>query len=141
VKRIISISFIAVSTFILLILVIIPHHHHDGVACWVMERCEQDGNINDEHTKHNHSAEDATRNQSCFAENEYTIPRSSNEIKSKVSSCDTHSFPIFFLIADLFIFHEKDSVSKMGYGDYFSCYKSTEANQFNSLRAPPVILS
>jgi len=141
-KRRISISFIALSTLMLLVLSFVPHHHHEGIFCVIMERCEQDDAVNDEHTQHG----DATDNhrQSCIAEAEYLALQSGNETKCKVS-CDnpdhTHLYPILFLVAD-FVLHNADKLSvKAEYREYTSFNKSAETSRFLGLRAPPIFLS
>ena len=37
------------------------HHHHMGRICMIQEQCEQDGNINDEHTEHHDHENDRDR--------------------------------------------------------------------------------
>lgn len=37
------------------------HHHHMGRICMVVERCQQDGNLNDEHTEHHENENDSCR--------------------------------------------------------------------------------
>jgi len=145
VKRIISISFIALASFILLILAIVPHHHHEGLACIVMEMCEQDNQVNDEHTDHRELPDNSEHNQSCIGESQYIAPQTTNEIKCKVFSCQnhdfTHLFPILFLAADFLIYNAGISISDFKYGEYILFYKSAEANQFHGLRAPPFTIS
>ena len=145
VKRIISISFVALSSLVLLILAIVPHHHHEGLVCIVMEICEQDNQVNDEHTDHRELPNDSDHEQSCIAESKYTSPKTTNETKCKVSSCQnhdlTHLFPIFFLAADFLIYDSGESTSDFEYGEFISFYKSAVANQFQFLLAPPSIIS
>jgi hypothetical protein len=86
VKQKISISFIAVSVIFLLALIILPHHHHEGLACIVMEVCEQDNKVNDEHTHHSDTP-DEEHNETCIAETEYIAPLFKGESKCKISSC------------------------------------------------------
>jgi hypothetical protein len=142
-KKKFSISFIAIATLLIQVFAVLPHHHHAGVACVIMERCEQDGAINDEHTHHG----DATGNhgQSCIAGAEYTAVQSGNETKCKVS-CDnpghTHLYPILFPAAN-FLAYNLDSFNniKPEYGEYTLCYKPAETSRFHGLRAPPSFLS
>lgn len=37
---------------------IVLHHHHFGRICFVEERCQEDGRVNDEHTNHHEGEED-----------------------------------------------------------------------------------
>ena len=50
-KRAISISLVALSTFVLLIHAVVPHHHHGGYVCFIMEECEGDNHINCYHSE------------------------------------------------------------------------------------------
>lgn len=139
-KKFVSISFVALSSLILLLLAIVPHHHHEGLVCIVMEICEQDNQVNDEHTDHRELPNDNDHEQSCVAESEYTAPKT-DDTRCKVPSCQnhdfTHLFPIFFLAADVLTFDTGISLSDYKYGEYILFYKSAEANQFHGLRAPP----
>ena len=145
-KQKISISFIAVSVIFLLALIILPHHHHEGLACIVMEVCEQDNKVNDEHTHHSDTP-DEEHNETCIAETEYIVPLFKGESKCKISSCKNYNhnhiylFPVYFLVADLLNFDTGNFFFKTEYGEHISFYKSAEAVQFNGLRAPPFMLS
>jgi hypothetical protein len=145
VKRIISISLIAISTLVLLLFIILPHHHEGGV-CIIMEYCEQDNAINDEHTHHS-GATNGRHSESCIAESDFILPYFNDEIKCKVFSCKGYNhnhiylFSVYFLVADFFNFDIDDSFTGIGYGEYISFHKSAEANQFHGLRAPPITLS
>lgn len=145
-KRKISILSIAVSVLVLLVFAILPHHHHEEMACLIMEFCEQDDAVNDEHTHHNEAPEEG-HNGSCISESEYIVSNFNDETKCKVSSCKGYNhnhilfFPVYFLVADLLNFDIGKSCPKTEYGEYISFYKSAEATQFHGLRAPPAILS
>lgn len=41
-----------VATLSMLLSTMMMHHHHAGKVCLVMEKCVEDGNVNDEHTEH-----------------------------------------------------------------------------------------
>jgi hypothetical protein len=146
VKRKISILFIAASAIFLLLLMILPHHHHEGLACIVMEVCEQDNKVNDEHTYHNDMpGEEHT--ETCIAETEYIASSFKDEVIYRTSSCKDYNhnhiylLPVYFLVADLLNFDTGNSFFKAEYGKHISFYKSAEAIQFNGLRAPPLMLS
>ena len=40
------------ATFSMLLSTVMLHHHHFNKICFVEERCDIDGNLNDEHTEH-----------------------------------------------------------------------------------------
>ena len=146
-KRKISILFISVATFILLVLMTIPHHHHEnGVACIVIEVCEHDNEINDEHTHHN-DVPDKGNSSNCLIEAEFTIPHPNDDIKYKISyrKDNIHNnfqlFSAYFLVAGFINCDTEYLLPKNEYGEHFSFYKSAEANQYHGLRAPPSIFT
>lgn len=121
-----------------------PHHHHETSPCFVMEFCEEDNTVNDEHT-HHHIPDGNT--ESCTADFKYFVRPFNDIIKSHgsyLNDCGyihTFLFPVHFLIAG-FLDHEiENSIFKTEYGEYINFYKSAEANHFHGLRAPPYILS
>lgn len=50
-----------VATLSVLLSMVVMHHHHMGRICMVVERCQQDGNFNDEHTEHHEKEADGCR--------------------------------------------------------------------------------
>lgn len=50
-----------------LLVLAVPHHHHLSNVCFVEERCETDGQINDRHT-HHHSSEQESQADNCPVE-------------------------------------------------------------------------
>lgn len=50
-----------VATMSVLLSMVVMHHHHMGRICMVVERCQQDGNFNDEHTGHHEKEADGCR--------------------------------------------------------------------------------
>lgn len=51
-KRRLYIFSLWIATLSILLSSVMTHHHHMGRICMIQEQCEQDGNINDEHTDH-----------------------------------------------------------------------------------------
>ena len=169
-KRAISISFVALSTFVLLIHAVVPHHHHGGYVCFIMEECEGDNHINCDHSEHyglladcehnghhglpadcdhgaHHDGEPVgcEHNQSCIADAEYIDPQNSSEVKRKSYSSQNHDFtqlfPILFLTSDFLTFDAGVLLSDFKLNEYLLFYKSAEASQFHGLRAPPSLIS
>ena len=50
-----------------LLVLAVPHHHHLSNVCFVEERCETDGHINDQHTHHQSSGQE-TQADNCPVE-------------------------------------------------------------------------
>lgn len=50
-----------------LLVLAVPHHHHLSNVCFVEERCETDGQINDRHTHHQSSGQE-TQADNCPVE-------------------------------------------------------------------------
>jgi hypothetical protein len=141
-KKKVSILFIVSAAVMLLVLSIIPHHHHNGAACMIVERCEKDNSLNDEHTNHH---DDMQHEQSCIAESDY-IFNIDSRTKYKISSCDDcgnpdhiHFFPILYLVADFLLYPAETITPQPEYGEYVSFYTSAEASRLHGLRAPPYI--
>ena len=60
-KRILYIFCLWIATMSIMLSTVMIHHHHKGRICMVEEQCEQDGNINDEHTEHHEKEADSCR--------------------------------------------------------------------------------
>ncbi|MDR0574189.1 MAG: hypothetical protein LBG96_09215 [Tannerella sp.] len=142
-KFYISLSFIALATLTMLAPTIVPHHHHNGAVCMIMECCEQDNSVNDEHT--GHAENDMDHGKSCIVESDFIIPQADNRIKYKVTSCDhpdhIHFFPVLYLVADFLLYPAETTSPQPEYGKYVSFYTSAEKSPFHGLRAPPCMLS
>ena len=50
-----------------LLVLAVPHHHHLSKVCFVEERCETEGQINDRHT-HHHSSGQESQADNCPVE-------------------------------------------------------------------------
>ena len=50
-----------VATLSVLLSTVMTHHHHMGRICMVEEQCQQDGNVNDEHTGHHDQESEGDR--------------------------------------------------------------------------------
>lgn len=124
-----------------LILAVVPHHHR-GIACIVIELCEQDYAVNDEHTQHSDTDGEEAHDENCIAESKFTIPSSVDETKYKPSTDhnSTSLFPLF-LAVDLFNYRLESSFIESGYGKYILNCISAETSQSYGLRAPPSIHS
>lgn len=127
------IAIMVLSVFVLLIAPFIPHHHHSGVACAVIERCEQDETYNDEHTDHAGDVEKT----SCIEDAKYLVSQSG----SLGDFNSTHLFPILISTLNIFLCSDDDVEIKLSYGEFLVFYKSLEISRSNGLRAPPSILA
>ncbi|MDR0750649.1 MAG: hypothetical protein LBF62_13915 [Tannerellaceae bacterium] len=129
-KEKLSIVSIAIASFILLAFAVVSHHHHEGLPCIVTE----------------HSGLPGGEEGTCIVESEYTAPRATGEIKCRIVSFrdydSGHLFPAFFLAADSqpFAMQIPPSGNTCGKHILLLC-KSSEANRFHGLRAPPSVIS
>ena len=142
-KRYIIISILSISTIILLGLRIIPHHHHAGIACIIMELCENDDRYNDEHTHHEELPEQTNHDNSCITEIDVIIPSSDNEILIKIllGKNDLNHNLLFFLPTVLLSQISDTENSDTDYGEFIINYQSVKVNRYNGLRAPPYLLA
>jgi len=120
----------------------IPHHHHDGMFCMIMEHCEKDGNINDEHTHHHddHQVPD----HSCIAKMYYLVTRTNNHVKCNNAFCNslTHNhifFSLLYLVPDCLRLNLDPSKIKPDNSEHIIYYKPAIASQSHGLRAPPFV--
>lgn len=133
-----NIAFVVVSVLVLLIAPFIPHHHHEGVACVVMERCEDDDTYNDEHTDHNESSEDSHSNTSCVEDAQFLASKSGQSYKASVENFNP-ALLVSFIISQYnsLLPTDVDVRGALMYGDYIITYKSAEIITSNGLRGPP----
>lgn len=140
-KRYLIISILAISTFFMLVLKVVPHHHHAGIACIILELCEEDDTYNDEHTHHEKTPERNTHDNSCITELDVIIPASDHETIYKILSGKDHLnlSALFILPAHLLNLLNESTTSDTDYGEYISHYQSAQLNHHNGLRAPPYL--
>lgn len=142
-KRYIIISILSISTIILLGFRVIPHHHHAGIACIIMELCENDDKYNDEHTHHEELPELTNHDNSCITEIDVIIPSSDNEISIKIlSDKDNFNHNLLFFLPTVSLNQISDTEnSDTNYGEFIINYQSVKVNWSNGLRAPPYLLA
>lgn len=46
------------ATCSVLLSTVVLHHHHSHSICFIEERCQKDGNLNDEHTEHHENEQE-----------------------------------------------------------------------------------
>ena len=140
-KRYLIISILAISTFFMLALKVVPHHHHAGIACIIIELCEDDDAYNDEHTHHEKTSEQNTHDNSCITEIDVIVPASDNEIIYKRLSAKDHLdlSVLFILPVQLLRTLTESASSDKDYGEYILHYQSAHLNRLNGLRAPPYL--
>jgi hypothetical protein len=143
-KRIVSILFIAIAALVLCVFAVVPHHHHHGIPCFAMERCEQDGHVNDEHTHHHNDADDINHHDHCVLTTGYVLSLT-EEVKCKVFSCNhthyhIHPCPTLCVLTDSPVYDAGISAIKREYGGHLFFYKSSYIGYNSGLRAPPCLL-
>ncbi len=137
-----NIAFVVTSVLILLVTLFIPHHHHEGVACVVMERCEDDGTYNDEHTNHHESSESSRSNSSCIENAQFLTSKAGQSYKGSVETFNP-ALLVSFLISQYNSLQSFDVDVKgaLMYGEYIITYKSAEIINPNGLRGPPSFIA
>lgn len=143
-KRIISITFVTISIFVLLVFAILPHHHHKEKICEMLGACKQYSAVNYEHTDHKKIPK-KRHNTYCISELRFVVPNFNNKIKSGALLCeydycnDIYIFDISFLTSDFFNFNTGNLCLNREQKEYICFYKHLDLAQFYGLRAPPAI--
>lgn len=131
------------SVLVLLIAPYIPHHHHEGVACVVVERCEQDNAYNDEHTGHQESPNQSSEKSYCVEDATYLTAKSDRN--SVISSSEAFNPALLFSILlsqfNAVFNSDTDVKTQLMYGEYIITYSSAEIASSNGLRAPPSMIA
>lgn len=143
VEKIVPMMCVAVATLVVILFAIIPHHHHGGVVCMVTEHCVQDATLN-QHYGHN-ECDSANHNSSCLTETEYVASSNSDDdVKCKVSSCDSHDhshinhiLPLLCILVDAMTGDVDLPSKEHEYRECVPIYKSVYVGLHHSLRAPP----
>lgn len=137
-----NMTFMVISVLILLIAPFIPHHHHEGMACVVMERCEDDNTYNDEHTDHHEFSEDSQSNASCVEDAQFLVSKVVQNLKAPVGDFNP-ALLVSFLISQYnsFLSSDIDVTGVSMYSDYIITYKSTDIIKSNGLRGPPSFIA
>jgi hypothetical protein len=127
----------------MLVMSVVPHHHHNGAVCTIVEFCEDDNSVNDEHT--GHSGNDMDHGKSCVIESDFVITQTDNREKCEGSYCDNpdhvHFLHILYLVSGILPNPVETTSLQPEYGEYVLFYTSAQASQFHGLRAPPFMLS
>ena len=92
-RRLPNIIICTIGTLAMLIAPMIPHHHHGEVICAIMEQCEMDGEVNDEHTEH-HGNQEGKGCSSCDKNAQWYDIKSSNQRYTH----DTYALPLLTLL-------------------------------------------
>ena len=134
-KRVAGMIVMSLATLLIIVLPFIPHHHHEDVECIIMERCESDGTINDEHTAH-HTGDDGSDSHSTCVKNIRTLI-----VKSSIQKDLNNVFavPLLCYLTDVLCMDDSCRKDKPYNGDS-SSYKSISKERRLSLRAPPYFL-
>ena len=94
-KRILYIFCLWIATMSIMLSTVMTHHHHKGRICMVEEQCEQDGNINDEHTEHNDQESEGDR-ENCSVRQMHQFVVNSKVVKNirKLLVDENHQFVV-----------------------------------------------
>ena len=98
-KRILYIFCLWIATMSIMLSTVMIHHHHKGRICMVEEQCEQDGNINDEHTEHQDQESEGDRENCSVRQMHQFVVNSkvTKGIKKIISADASPSVSAFFL--------------------------------------------
>ena len=94
-KRRLYIFGLWIATLSILLSTVMTHHHHMGRICMIQEQCEQDGNINDEHTEH-HDQKSNTDRENCSVRQMHHFVTNAKVVKGirKLLMDESHLFVV-----------------------------------------------
>ena len=94
-KRILYIFSLWMATMSVLLSTVVSHHHHMDRICMVQEQCQEDGNINDEHTEH-HDQESNTDRGNCRVHQMHHFVTNAKVVKGirKLLVDESHQFVV-----------------------------------------------
>ncbi|MDR1341384.1 MAG: hypothetical protein LBK58_15225 [Prevotellaceae bacterium] len=142
-KRLYSISVIALAVISLQISTIVPHCHHGNTVCIVSgydehecdEECPSDCPLN-----HGHEETDKTLDNDCITKASFVVSEQ-NGIKHRIHFNGGHNFdsvPVLLYLNSIYDAEVKlVYLTKHRYREKAFPCKSADANRINGLRAPP----
>ncbi|MGN0282767.1 MAG: DUF6769 family protein [Prevotella sp.] len=131
-RRLSNIIIWSIGVMAMLIAPMIPHHHHGEVVCTIMERCEMDDVVNDEHTEH-HGNQHGEGCTSCDKSAQWVDIKTNNQRHIQ----DIYLLPLLTLFG--YEWHMEDigtSAEKQAFRRSMP-YDSTSRGRTHGLRAPP----
>lgn len=96
-KRILYIFSLWMATMSVLLSTVVSHHHHMDRICMVQEQCQEDGNINDEHTEH-HDQNSGTDRGNCRVHQMHQFVTNAKIVKGirKMLIDENHTFVVLY---------------------------------------------
>nr|WP_305210078.1 DUF6769 family protein [Bacteroides intestinalis] len=141
-KQLFSILPISIAILLITVFSIVPHHHHKEVLCMVIEMCMEDNTINDQHTTHDTSGENAEHGHACITNAQYTAP--THVLKGSFFSEDgsnQQAVYSLYLLASYLLYTPELPITRTVYGEYTVSYEFAPLGLCSGLRAPPYYLS
>ena len=128
-----------VATLSVLLSTVVMHHHHMGRICMVVERCQQDGNFNDEHTEH-HDQDSNTDRGNCRVHQMHHFVTNAKVVKGirKLLVDESHQF-VVLSCSSLLILPRRSLIS-VRWQHVAASPLAEELSAGYSRRGPPSIL-
>ena len=134
-KRRLYIFSLWVATLSVLLSTVMTHHHHMGRICLIEEQCQQDGNVNDEHTEH-HDQESEGDPANCRVHQMHSFFTNAKVVKSiqkqifDGSLCLDCPLPYYTFPANALV---------VAHWQHVACPLPSESLPQKSRRGPPVV--
>ena len=135
-KRRLYILSLWVATLSVLLSTVMTHHHHMGRICMIEEQCQQDGNINDEHTEH-HDEESQGDRENCRVHQMHSFFTNAKVVKSIQKQIFDGSLTMDCLLSHTFSLMAPNALVVVHW-QHVACSFPSETLPQKSRRGPPV---
>ena len=138
-KRRLYIYCLWIATLSILLSTVMTHHHHMGRICMIMEQCQEDGNINDEHTEH-HDQESNTDRGNCRVHQMHHFVTNVKVVKGIRKLLVDESHQLVLLSCSSLLTHPRLSLISVRWQHVAASPLAEEMAAGYSRRGPPSIL-
>lgn len=126
-----------VATLSVLLSTVMTHHHHMGRICMIEEQCQQDGNVNDEHTEHQDEESEGDR-ENCQVHQMHNFFTNAKVVKSIQKQLFDGSHGMDCLLPHTYSYLVTNAFKVVRW-QHVACSLPSEDLPQKSRRGPPVV--